>query len=69
MFSRSILEGPIVQPPQHLMHDAGAVIVGSELRGRFWVVRPRGRAFVATPLATTLAGPHYNLEGAVYLAG
>lgn len=47
---------------------AGAVIVGSELRGRFWVVRPQGRAFVAIPLASTLAGPHYNLEGAVYLA-
>jgi hypothetical protein len=27
LFSRTLLEGPIVQPPQHLMHDAGAVIL------------------------------------------
>lgn len=48
---------------------AGAVVVGSELRGIFWVVRPRGRGFAAVTLPTTLAGTHYNLEGAIYIAG
>ena len=48
---------------------AGAVVVGSELHARFWVVRPHGSGFVASALVTTLRAPHYNLEGAVYLAG
>jgi len=48
---------------------AGTVVVGSELRGIFWVVRPRGRGFTAITLPTTLAGTHYNLEGAIYVAG
>lgn len=52
---------------------AGAVLVGSELRGLFWVVRPRGSGFAALPLPTTLTGPRhtttkYNLEGAIYIA-
>jgi hypothetical protein len=44
----------------------GRVIVGSELRGLFWIVRPRGSGFVAVPLETNLAGA-FNLEGATYV--
>jgi hypothetical protein len=46
----------------------GAVVVGSELQGRFWVVRAQGPAFDLVPLRTSLRGKHYNLEGATYLA-
>jgi hypothetical protein len=46
----------------------GAVVVGSELQGRFWIVRPHGPAFDLVPLPTNLRGKHYNLEGATYLA-
>jgi hypothetical protein len=56
-------------PAADLQPFAGDVVVGSELRGLFWVVRPRGSGFTVTPLATTLSGKHYNLEGASYVAG
>ena len=61
-------------PAAALRPYTGAVLVGSELRGLFWVVRPRGGGFAARPLATTLTGPRhtttkYNLEGAAYIAG
>lgn len=65
--SRDVYLAPAVA----LRPYAGAVLVGSELRGLFWVLRPRGRGFVALPLATTLTGAQhrkYNLEGAVYIA-
>jgi hypothetical protein len=48
---------------------AGSVLVGSELRGLFWVIRPSGGTFSVTKLATNLGGKHYNLEGAAYIAG
>jgi hypothetical protein len=48
---------------------AGAVLVGSELRGLLWVLRPAGSGFAATRLATALGGKHYNFEDAIYLAG
>jgi hypothetical protein len=47
---------------------AGAVLVGSELRGLLWVLRPQGNGFAATRLATTLGGKHYNFEDAIYIA-
>jgi hypothetical protein len=42
--------------------------LGSELRGLFWVVRPRGSGFVAGRLPTTLGGKEYNLKAAIYMA-
>jgi hypothetical protein len=42
------------------------VIVGSELRGLFWVIRPRGAGFQTRRLPTNLVGA-YNLEGAIYI--
>jgi hypothetical protein len=46
----------------------GDVVVGSEIKGMFWVVRPRGRGFQAMPVTTTLPGSGLNLEGATYIA-
>lgn len=48
---------------------SGQVLVGSELRGYFWAVKPAGNGFTATRLSTTLGQHNYNLEGACYLAG
>ncbi len=56
-------------PAAELMPFAGDVVVGSELGGLFWVVQPNGSGFTATKLATNLNGKHYNLEGAIYIAG
>ena len=56
-------------PASELRPFAGDVVVGSELRGLFWVVRPRGSGFAAITLPTNLGGKKYNLEGAVYIAG
>jgi len=44
----------------------GQVIVGSELKALFWVVRATRTGFSALQLATNLAGAH-NLEGATYV--
>jgi len=55
-------------PGSELAPFVGDVVVGSELRGLFWVVRPHGSGVVATRLPTTLSGKAYNLEGAAYVA-
>jgi hypothetical protein len=55
-------------PAAELKPFSGAVIVGSELHARFWVVRPRGSGFVAQRLPTDLTGSTYNLEAAIYIA-
>jgi hypothetical protein len=46
----------------------GDIIVGSELRGQFWLVMARGSTFTAVHLPTDLSGSKYNLEDAVYIA-
>jgi hypothetical protein len=43
------------------------VIVGSEIKALFWVVRPRGRGFQTRQLPTNLPSGAYNLEGAAYV--
>jgi len=55
-------------PAAALQPYAGDVVVGTELRGLFWAVRPRGSGFAATRLPTNLGAKAYNLEGATYLA-
>jgi hypothetical protein len=47
---------------------AGNVIVGSELKALFWVVRPRGRGYETASIPTTLRGGKYNLEGMTYVS-
>jgi hypothetical protein len=44
----------------------GAVIVGSELGGRFWILRPHGKGFQLVELATDLPPVSHNLEAAAY---
>jgi len=58
-----------VVPAAELAPYKGAVVAGSEIRGLFWAVRPRGHDFTATELSTTLRGTAYNLEGAAYIDG
>jgi hypothetical protein len=45
----------------------GTVIIGSELSGRFWILRPHGRRFQLGELATDLPSANYNLEAAAYV--
>jgi hypothetical protein len=49
----------------------GDIVVGSEAKGLFWVVRPRphGRGLQTLRLPTTLPAMTYDLEGATYIAG
>ena len=52
-----------------LVRYAGSLLVGSEIRGHFWIVQPRGKAFRTLVLRTNLPPPEeLNLEGAKYLA-
>jgi len=56
-------------PASQLARYTGDVLVGSEMRGRFWIVQPRGRRFRTLLLRTNLpATDSLNLEGAKYLA-
>jgi hypothetical protein len=57
-----------VAPASDVRAYAGNVIVGSELKALFWVVRPRGRGFESVRLPSTLRGKHYNLEGMTYVS-
>ena len=49
--------------------DVGHLIVGTELKGQFWVVQPRGRGFQTRRVATNLTSTSFNLEGATYVSG
>jgi len=55
-------------PASDVRAYAGGVIVGSELKGLFWVVRPRGSGFEVKRLVTTLRAKGYNLEGMTYVS-
>ncbi|MDX6450417.1 MAG: hypothetical protein QOH16_466 [Gaiellaceae bacterium] len=55
-------------PEADLRPYAGNVIVGSELKGLFWVIRPRRGGFETARLPTTLTGANYNLEGMTYVS-
>ena len=52
-----------------LRRYTGNVLVGSEIKRWFWVVRPDGRRDRATRLRTNLRASAYNLEGAKYVTG
>jgi hypothetical protein len=55
-------------PATDLQPYAGNVIVGSELKGLFWAIRPRGDGYATVRIPTTLHGAHYNLEGMAYVS-
>jgi hypothetical protein len=64
--SRDVFFAPAVQ----LAPYVGDLIVGSEVKGLFWIVRPRGRGTQTLLVPTSLpAGQTYNLEGAAYVSG
>jgi hypothetical protein len=57
-----------VAPAADVRPYAGNVIVGSELKGLFWVIRPRGGSFETVRIPTTLRAAAYNLEGIAYVS-
>lgn len=57
-----------VAPAADVHAYAGDVIVGSELKGLFWAIRPRGHGYETVQIPTTLRGGHYNLEGMAYVS-
>ena len=54
-------------PASELAPFAGDVIVGTEVKARFWIVEPRGKSFVTIPVRHNLRGGHYSLEAALYV--
>ncbi len=56
-------------PASAVRRLVGQVIVGSELKGRFWRLVPQERAYRLVPLSSSLRGAHYNLEGMAYVSG
>jgi hypothetical protein len=64
----TLSDNAYVAPAADVSAYAGDVIVGSELKGLFWVVRPRGSGYEAVRIPTTLRGAHYNLEGMMYVS-
>jgi hypothetical protein len=54
-------------PATDVQAYAGEVIVGSELKGLFWAIRPSGRGYATVRIPTTLRGA-YNLEGMAYVS-
>jgi ABC-type nitrate/sulfonate/bicarbonate transport system substrate-binding protein len=44
----------------------GQVVVGTEVKALFWVLRPSGTGFAVVPLATNFTDGH-DLEGATYI--
>jgi hypothetical protein len=57
-----------VAPATDIRAYAGNVIVGSELKGLFWAIRPRGRGYETVKIPTTLRGGNFNLEGMAYIS-
>jgi hypothetical protein len=55
-------------PASELRAYAGDVLVGSEIQGLFWVIRPHGRGYDALRVPTTLRAGKYNLEGMAYVS-
>ena len=54
-------------PAAQLAPYVGEVLVGTELGGSFWLVRPTATGFVAEPVAVQLPTGNLNLEGAAYV--
>jgi hypothetical protein len=46
---------------------AGNVIVGTELKGQFWIIRPRGNGFQTRRLPTDLTASGLNLEAGTWV--
>jgi hypothetical protein len=46
---------------------AGSVVVGAELTGQLWAIRPNGAGFDALPATTDLPQQAWNFEGSSYI--
>jgi len=56
-------------PAAYLSPYVGDLIVGSELEGLWWIVRPRGAGIQTLLVPTTLPPQVYNFEAATYFPG
>jgi hypothetical protein len=54
-------------PAASLKPFVGSVLVGTELSGQLWLIRPAGSKFQALTVATDLPARDYNFEGSAYL--
>jgi hypothetical protein len=58
-------------PAGALRPYAGDIVVGTEPRGTFWVVRPNGKSFTTRRIPLTIppppSGKPLNLEGATFV--
>jgi hypothetical protein len=66
-FGDTFSKNVYVAPAASLRPYVGDVIVGDELKARFWIVRPSGPAYVALPVRTNLPSRGWALEGAAYV--
>jgi hypothetical protein len=54
-------------PMTSLARYAGDVIVGTEARPLFWLLKPRGNGFAKIPLPDSLPAGKYSLEQAIFV--
>ena len=54
-------------PAARLTRFAGDLIVGTEIKARFWVVAPSGHGFRTRKIPLAPPGKNFNLEGATYV--
>ncbi len=54
-------------PASWLDAYGGSIVVGSEIRGLFWSVRPSGSGFAVRRIPLRIPGSKLNLEGAAYV--
>ena len=54
-------------PAAELLPYAGQVLVGTELQGNFWLIRPTANGFATEQVAVQLPSGDLNLEGATYV--
>jgi hypothetical protein len=54
-------------PAAQLARFAGDVIVGTELKARFWILEPKATGFATIPLADNLTAGAHSLEQAIFV--
>jgi hypothetical protein len=54
-------------PASQLASYGGSLIVGTEEKAQFWIIRPHGQGFERLRLRTTLRGGHYSLEDCIFI--
>ena len=54
-------------PASQLRRFAGDLLVGTEVKAHFYVIKPNGTGFTVLKLRHNLRGGHFSLEGATYV--